>query len=119
MSSAVNADVHVLKYLRGDGADKLSFIFVFKTEADRNKFLEGVNLLSTITTIQQLHLGTPTVSKREVVVSDYTFSLLCIFNSAADEELYQIDPIHDQFKNDYAHLWEKVVIYDSPNCLPS
>ena len=38
MSSAVNADVHVLKYLRGDGADKLSFIFVFKTEADRNKF---------------------------------------------------------------------------------
>ena len=34
MSSAVNADVHVLKYLRGDGADKLCFIFVFKTEED-------------------------------------------------------------------------------------
>jgi len=38
MSNAVNGEVHVLKYLRGDGADKISFIFVFKTEADRNKF---------------------------------------------------------------------------------
>jgi hypothetical protein len=99
---------HVLFYLKNPN-----------NEADRNKFMEGVKLLSTITTIQQLHLGTPTVSKREVVVSDYTFSLLCIFDSAEKEEAYQIDPIHDQFKNDYAHLWEKVVIYDSPNCLPS
>ena len=38
MSSAANCEVHVLKYLRGDGADKISFIFVFKTEADRNKY---------------------------------------------------------------------------------
>lgn len=99
---------HVIFYLKNPN-----------NEADRNKFIEGVNLLSTISTIQQLHLGTPTDSKREVVVSDYTFSLLCIFNSAEEEESYQIDPIHDRFKNDYAHLWEKVVIYDSPNCLPS
>ena len=81
--------------------------------ADRNKFLEGIDLLSTIPNIQQLHIGTPAVSNREVVVSDYTYSLLCIFDSVEQEDQYQIDPIHDEFRKNYSYLWDKVVIYDS------
>ena len=103
-----NTFVHnILFYLKNPNA-----------EADKNKFLEGIELLSKIPHIQQLHIGTPSISKREVVVSDYTYSLLCIFDSIEEEDHYQIHPLHDEFRNNYEHLWEKVVIYDSTTNTP-
>ena len=38
---------------------------------------------------------------------------LTIFATAADEQAYQVDSLHDDFRDNYAHLWSKVVIYDS------
>jgi len=88
------------------------------SEADRTKFLEGVGLLSTITNIRQFHLGLPAATDRAVIVRDYTYSWLCFFDSAEEEEIYQFHPIHDVFRNNYGHLWEKVVIYDSTTSTP-
>lgn len=93
---------HVLFYLKNAG-----------NEADKAKLLEGLNKLAKCSTIKLVHIGEPADTNRAVIERSYAYSWLCFFDSAADEEAYQKDPIHDDFRNNYAHLWEKVVIYDS------
>lgn len=93
---------HVLFYLKNVG-----------NEADKAKLLEGLNKLAKVPTIKLVHIGTPAATNRAVIDRNYTFSWLCFFDSAADEESYQKHPIHDEFRNNYASLWEKVVIYDA------
>jgi hypothetical protein len=34
------------------------------------------------------------------------------FDSAAEQDEYQVDPIHKAFVEKYSQLWEKVVVYD-------
>jgi hypothetical protein len=48
-----------------------------------------------------------------VIERTYTYSWLCLFDSAEEEAHYQQHPIHDEFRNQYACYWEKVVIYDA------
>ena len=93
---------HVLFYLKNPG-----------NAADKAKLLEGLNKLANCPTIKMVNIGEPAATNREVIKRDYTYSWLCLFDSAADEEAYQKHPIHDDFRNNYAQLWEKVVIYDS------
>ena len=93
---------HVFFYLKNVG-----------NEADKAKLLEGLNKLAKCPTIKMVHIGTPAGTTRDVIERKYTYSWLCFFDSSEDEEAYQKHPIHDDFRNNYAHLWEKVVIYDS------
>ncbi|MEZ0538512.1 Dabb family protein [Fibrella arboris] len=93
---------HVLFYLKNPG-----------NAADKAKLLEGLNMLAKVPTIKMVHIGEPAATNRAVIERSYTYSWLCLFDSAADEEVYQKHPIHDDFRNNYAHLWEKVVIYDA------
>jgi hypothetical protein len=80
---------------------------------DRAKLLEGLQQLRTIPSIKLAHIGTPAATDRAVIDRTYTYSWLCFFESAAAELEYQEHPIHDEFRNEYARYWEKVVIYDS------
>jgi hypothetical protein len=93
---------HVFFYLKNKG-----------NAADKAKLLEGLNMLAKVPAIKMVHIGTPAGTTREVIEKTYDFSWLCFFDSPADEEVYQKHPIHDDFRNNYASLWEKVVIYDS------
>ncbi|WP_232283324.1 Dabb family protein [Paraglaciecola sp. T6c] len=83
---------------------------------DRKSLIEGLNSLRDIPQIQALHVGVPasTVS-RDVIDSSYQVSELMFFNSVEDQDEYQRHPIHKKFVKDYAHLWQKVVVYDSLN----
>lgn len=81
--------------------------------ADQAKLLEGLQQLQTIAAIKLSHIGTPAETDRAVIDRTYTYSWLCFFESAADEQLYQQHPLHDAFRQDYAHYWDKVVIYDA------
>lgn len=83
------------------------------TDADRAKLLEGLHLLRGIAAIKLAHIGTPAATNRAVIERTYTYSWLCFFESAAAELDYQQHPIHDDFRNQYARYWEKVVIYDA------
>lgn len=102
-SAAKNMFVHhVLFYLKNPG-----------NAADKDKLLEGLNKLAKCPTIKMVHIGTPAETNRDVIERTYAYSWLCFFDSPADEEAYQKHPIHDDFRNNYAQLWEKVVIYDA------
>ena len=93
---------HVLFYMNAAASD-----------ADRAQLLEGLQKLRGIPAIKLAHIGTPAETERAVIDRTYTYSWLCLFESAAQELSYQQHPIHNEFRRHYAGYWEKVVIYDA------
>jgi len=82
-------------------------------EADRAKLMEGLEKLSAVPNIKMVHIGTPAETNRSVIERGYAVSWLCFFKNLEDEEIYQKHPIHLKFVEEYSHLWEKVIVYDS------
>lgn len=80
---------------------------------DEAKLLEGLKKLAKVPNIEYVHIGKPAPTSRSVIVKDYTFSWMCFFKNIIEEEIYQTHPIHLAFIDEYSHLWEKVVVYDS------
>lgn len=83
------------------------------SEADRNKLIEGLTALSKVPTIRFHHIALPASTNRSVIERGYSVSWLCFFDNLEEEEIYQKHPIHLKFVENYAHLWEKVIVYDS------
>ncbi len=81
--------------------------------ADYEQLHNGLKLLTSIQPHVLAHIGVPAGTNRSVIDSSYTFSLLMIFKTADDEANYQTHPTHDSFRNNYSHLWSKVLVYDS------
>ena len=105
MTTPASPDVfvhHVLFYMSAAASD-----------ADRAQLLKGLQKLRGISAIKLAHIGAPAETERAVIDRTYTYSWLCFFESPAQELIYQQHPIHDEFRRDYAHYWERVVIYDA------
>jgi len=80
---------------------------------DKAKLIEGLKKLSKVSTIRNFYIGQPAATRREVIDSSYDVSWLLFFDSAADQESYQTDPIHLKFVEECSALWTKVVVYDT------
>ncbi|UOR06939.1 Dabb family protein [Hymenobacter aerilatus] len=89
------------------------------TDADKAKLLEGLQLLRQIPSVRLAHIGTPAATNRAVIERTYTYSWLCFFDDAEAEAHYQQHPLHDEFREQYARYWERVVIYDSVGPAPA
>lgn len=83
------------------------------SEADKAKLIEGLENLSKVSEIKMAHIGTPASTNRSVIEKSYAVSWLLFFNNLEEEEIYQKHPVHLKFVEDYSHLWEKVIVYDS------
>lgn len=83
------------------------------SQEDRDKLVEGLNKLAQVETIQAHYIGFPAPTDRDVIVKDYQVSWMCFFKNLEEEEMYQKDPIHLKFVEDYSHLWSTVKVYDS------
>ena len=83
--------------------------------ANTQSLIEGLERLSKAPIIKQSHIGLPANTTRDVVDNAYDVSWLIFFNSAAEQDAYQTDPIHLQFVKECSHLWKKVVVYDCVN----
>jgi hypothetical protein len=80
----------------------------------RKQFEKALDELLKVKTIKISHVGVPAgTESRDVVDHSYTYSLLVMFNSKEEQDLYQIDPIHQKFVDENSNLWNKVVVYDS------
>jgi hypothetical protein len=77
------------------------------------KLVEGLEGLSKVKTIKMFHIGRPADTNREVIDRSYAISWLVLFRNKADQDAYQVDPIHLKFVEQYSHLWSRVVVYDS------
>jgi hypothetical protein len=84
------------------------------SKEDLNKLLEGLRTLEKIESVQKIHIGVPaSTEKRPVVDSSYHASELIFFDNIEGQNEYQVHPIHKKFVEQYSHLWEKVIVYDS------
>ena len=85
-----------------------------KNEAHKKQLAAALNELLKVKTIKMSHIGTPAgTESRNVVDHSYSFSYLVMFDNQADQDAYQINPIHTKFVEENSHLWSKVVVYDS------
>ena len=80
---------------------------------DNKNLVEGLKILAEASVIDGFHIGAPAATNREVIDSSYNVSWLLIFKNKEDQDIYQTHPMHLQFIADCAHLWEKVVVYDT------
>jgi hypothetical protein len=48
-----------------------------------------------------------------VIDRSYAVSWVLTFDDKADQDAYQVDPIHLRFVDECSPLWERVVVYDS------
>lgn len=80
---------------------------------DRNLLIEGLQKLSGAPTIKEFHIGVPANTNRDVIDTSYAVSWMLIFATDADQESYQVEPMHFKFIEECSHLWSKVVVYDA------
>lgn len=78
-----------------------------------NKLIAGLKKLSAVKTIRQYQIGKPAATSREVIDGSYAVSWLVLFDNKADQDSYQVDPIHLKFVEECSSLWQKVIVYDS------
>lgn len=83
------------------------------SKEDLQKLTEGLQKLSKVKTIKMFHIGKPADTNREVIDASYAISWLNVFDSKADQDSYQEDPIHLKFVEECSPLWSKVIVYDS------
>lgn len=74
---------------------------------------QGLEELGKVKTIKMFHIGKPAPTNRDVIDNTYALSWLTLFETAEDQDSYQTDPIHLKFVETCAHLWRKVMVYDS------
>lgn len=84
-------------------------------ENNREQLIEGLKKLSSVSTIKQYHIGVPANTNREVIENTYNVSWMLFFESAEDQDGYQVDPIHLNFVKECSHLWNKVTVFDTIN----
>lgn len=83
------------------------------TEAQRTAFWDGVRSLTTIASVRHGLTGTPASTDRPIIDRSYSCALVVIFDNEAGHDAYQVDPVHDKFRDDCAPCWSKVLIYDA------
>ncbi len=87
-----------------------------ENENHKQQLLKALNELIKVKNIKLSHIGLPAgTENRDVVDHSYSVSYMVMFDSQADQNSYQVDPIHLKFVEENQHLWKKVVVYDSTN----
>ncbi len=81
------------------------------TADEEKQFVAGVNSLLTISSMKHGWVGKPADTSHEVIDRSYSYGLTTVFADEAGHDAYQVDPIHDRFR-DIHHLWTGVKIYD-------
>lgn len=84
-----------------------------ESKEDLEQLIKGLEELSKVTEIKLFHIGLPAPTDREVIDNTYAISWLNVFETAADQDAYQVHPMHLKFIHDCSKLWSKVKVYDS------
>lgn len=89
------------------------FFWLKNPKEDLNAVMQGCKEIGELKSAQGYQVGIPApTAKRPVIDDSYHIALTVDFNSIADHDLYQEDPIHLKFIADHGEKWEKVQIYD-------
>jgi len=84
------------------------------SEEDLKLFDEKLRTLTSISSVKQGYVGTPSSTEKRPVIDDsYNYSLTNIFESIEDQNIYQVHDIHNEFIDLCSRMWEKVIVYDA------
>lgn len=83
------------------------------SQADQQKLLEGLKMIKEIEHIKEGYIGVPASTSRDVIDGSYDFSITFIFENMGKEQAYQTHPVHLKFVDEYAQLWDRVLVYDA------
>ena len=83
------------------------------TTEEHSRFREGVQSLTTIESVERAYVGRPAPTDRAIIERGYSTGLIVVFSDQAAHDRYQVDPIHDRFRETCSTFWERVVIYDT------
>jgi hypothetical protein len=83
------------------------------THAEEEAFVKSALSLTSINSVRYGWVSTPASTDRPVIDRSYSYALTTIFNDLAGHDAYQIDPVHDAFRDQCARYWNQVRIYDS------
>jgi len=86
-----------------------------ESKTDLDALVAGLKKLSAVKTIPTFYIGKPADTNRDVIDRSYSVSWMVLFANKADQDSYQVDPIHLKFVEECKHLWKKVVVYDTVN----
>jgi hypothetical protein len=82
--------------------------------AQRKQFLNNLKeFIAAMDNIQDVFIGVPANTKRDVVDNSYQYCLNLGFENKTQQDIYQDHPLHKKFIEKSAHLWNRVVVYDS------
>ncbi len=81
------------------------------TPSEKALFVERAQALTRISTVKQGWLGKPADTDRPIIDRTYSYGLVLIFDDLPGHDFYQVDPIHDAFRELHS-LWTAVKIYD-------
>jgi hypothetical protein len=84
-----------------------------ESKEDLQLLIKGLDELAQVSEIKWYHIGIPAPTDREVIDNTYAVSWLNVFETAADQDAYQVHPMHLKFIHDCSKLWSKVKVYDS------
>jgi hypothetical protein len=77
----------------------------------RDEFVRRGQALTKLASVRLGWFGTPADTDRPVIDRSYTYGLVVVFDDAAGHDAYQVDPVHDAFR-ELSHMWTAVKIYD-------
>lgn len=82
------------------------------TEPQRASFERGLSSLLDIPGVVSGSFGAPAATDRPVVERSYSYGLMVQFQSVAEHDAYQVDPIHHAFLEQCSALWTRVQVFD-------
>jgi hypothetical protein len=83
------------------------------SSAEVQAFREGLEALKTIPTTRGVYIGTPApTAPRPIIDTSYSIGVTVLFDSIADQDIYQVHPAHQGFLKEFSHCWSKIRIYD-------
>ncbi|HRE29240.1 MAG TPA: Dabb family protein [Anaerolineales bacterium] len=77
------------------------------------QFHAGVHSLTMIESVHAGYVGRPAPTERAIIERGYSTGLIVIFADQLAHDRYQVDPVHDRFRETCATFWDKIVIYDT------
>lgn len=83
------------------------------SEAQRAQFVERARALTRLESVRHGWLGTPAPTDRPIIDRSYSYALTVVCDDQAAHDEYQVDPVHDRFREECGSFWKRVVIYDS------
>ncbi len=83
-------------------------------EVARNRLIAGLRKLGEIALVRELYIGVAArTGPRDVVDNSFDVSEIMYFNSEADQDAYQLHPLHQKFVSECGALWDRVIVYDT------